>query len=299
MHAGTTGRLPLQSAGMLPDGFADRLQNGDAISPFGRPYVIVARKIEANYPATAVVTESGATLEEKLTAVGLENSQPSVLELSRSVAQAAATRHDVFAGTIESGVLTARGTGDSFEKDLSAYFTGPFPQAVPVALVNFRDLEPYVDDPNDPNNPNVVRRKVYTSCPYTLNPGHGFCSSHADPPFDTYYAGTRHEPYGPIRACDSPQLKPIGPGGFISGGATRQTVLYRGTDCEEGEDTCEGYVETGVVTINNQTVASATCERMSWENGTPVYYTNPNPPAMSVCCQWHWEPGIPWTPGME
>lgn len=137
----------LVTEGLLPTNFAARAGAGtQAISPFGQPYIVVARRIVAGEAPTAVIAESGSPIAEKLGKVGVENTDPPILALKQGIAAQGNSNYKTIGATIPKGSRTATGVGNSFTKDLTAYFTAGFTQASAVALVNFKDLEPGGND---------------------------------------------------------------------------------------------------------------------------------------------------------
>ena len=133
----------LVTAGLLPTEFAARAGTGSAaITPFGQPYIVVARRIVADEVPTAVIAESGTPIAEKLGKVGVENLDAPILALKQGMAAQGNAQYKTIGATIPKGSRTATGVGRSFTKDLTDYFTAGFTQASAVALVNFKDLEP-------------------------------------------------------------------------------------------------------------------------------------------------------------
>lgn len=133
----------LVSGGFLPTDFAARMGPGTAAtSPFGQPYMVVARRIVAGEPPTAVVSEGSLPTPVKLAKIGVEDTDAAILALKQSVSAQGGRDCKTIAATIAKAGRTAIGVGNSFTKDLTAYFAAGFAQASAVALVNFKDLEP-------------------------------------------------------------------------------------------------------------------------------------------------------------
>lgn len=311
-------------------GFGDRAGTGAALTPFGQPYVIVARKIKDGDPATAVITESGSALPEKLPGIGVENEANAVTGLKRDIAAQTNQNYQTVTGLIPAGTRTAQGTGGAFTKDLTAYFTAGFTQAAPVAFVNFKDLDP--NGGPTPVEADQIRRKVYSGCTYATrqctrysNGSYGLCESVPNqqqwqrgvcpysidaygnvPPLDRPIkaAGDHFEWAGPVSTCGGAIMTPIPAGGMLTNGWITQWGFDRngggGSNgyCAQSVPgyECRDSRVIGNINMNNITWAADTCETRTWPvagMAAPQVQYGSQYSQLGVCCSYRWEPDYP------
>ncbi len=305
--AATPSRRQPRADGFLPADFGRRAGAGQpAMTPLGQPYLIVARTIKAGDKPTAIITESGNAMGEKLPPLGMENQDAPIYGLKEEIAQRVSQDYQVIAGTIVTGQRTAQGVARAFTKDLSAYLAANVPQSVAVAFVNFPDLDPAGSvPPEDPQN--VMRRKVYTGCDYRTwacaspggscqNPDNWYCRDWTSKPVNS--SGIHKEKSGIARACANPaQIVTLGFGGSLTTGRDDISMTVAPADCPPGapgfpQPPCFGNKITGKIAMNSVQVESAVCGGKYYSGGLEYQYPQSDV-AMQVCCDWQWEPDYP------
>lgn len=299
-------------------GFCDRAGAGSSITPFGQPYVIVARKIKDGDPATAVITESGSALPEKLPGIGVENEANAVTGLKRDIAAQTNQNHQTITGLIPAGTRTAQGTGGAFTKDLTAYFTGAFTQAAPVAFVNFKDLDPDGNIGTDPT-PDTPGEKVYEGCTiYTKAMGTAYqapiwrvYAGNANMGSPTGECGSISEyngvdlndtcPLGPgrhfegtaiVSNCSPGAITPVGAMGAFTNNMAQEPRQAAPGRCPDSTIPCFDTYYTGTITMNQVTIVNDFCYSDVWVNHvltrTPTGGTGMNQSYAGACCAYRW-----------
>lgn len=299
----TTVALPvatLVTAGVLPTDFAARGGSGTAaISPFGQPYGVVVRRTEAGAPPTAVVFESNVPLSAKLAKVGVEDSDAGLLALKQDVAGQSAQSYKTIAAAITKGTRQAVGVGNSWTKDLTAYFTGNFQASSAAALVNFPDLEPGGGD-GDGGNP-IASEPTYSQCRVVqgvLGSGHytdfsTVCfgsNPGAGPPWTNEVVADN-----PVDVCaptGSAGIAVLPFGGTLTTGWNDDNMHYLTTqgscptDWDAAANRCKRPVgfEYGVITMNSVSVDKRQCRYTGYVSGV---FTQVNTEAakFNVCCR--------------
>ncbi|MFA7320613.1 MAG: hypothetical protein WC000_04015 [Dokdonella sp.] len=289
------------TAGFLPTDFAARQGTGTAaVSPFGQPYMVVARRIVAGEPPTAVVSEANAPIPVKLARIGVEDSDPAILALKQTIAAQTGRDYKAISATIEKSSRTARGVGNSFTKDLTAYFTAGFTQASAVALVNFKDLDP--DDGGEGGNP-VADAPKYSNCQVVqgqlisgLTQFMNVCSATSGPGGTD--GGRRIVGDRDMSVCgNNGQITVLPFGGTLTSGLDESNLGYAQFDlgyCPGDYDSvlnrCRQPVGRtyGIVTMNSVQVASKQCSRFYYQvvGGVGVYREDKSQVAdYNVCCK--------------
>jgi len=287
----------LVTEGLLPTNFAARAGAGtQAISPFGQPYVVVARRIVADEVPTAVVAESGAPIAEKLGKVGVENTDAPVLTLKQAFAAQGNANYKLIGATIPKGSRTATGVGRSFTKDLTDYFTAGFTQASAVALVNFKDLEPGGGDDGGGTPP----APTYSSCRVvqgTYMPANGGTSFETQCREANGYSivGDRN-----ADVCGNHGDIVVLPfGGTLTTGEAYTYTLTPENKCNPANKqyypdgtyaSCNptNYRKNGIITMNSVAVDAKLCETGRWEGPDPdqiFVVTNSTVAQYNVCCR--------------
>ncbi len=305
--AATPSRRQPRADRFLPADFGRRAGAGQpAMTPLGQPYLIVARTIKAGDKPTAIITESGNAMGEKLPPLGMENQDAPIYGLKEEIAQRVSQDYQVIAGTIVTGQRTAQGVARAFTKDLSAYLAANVPQSVAVAFVNFPDLDPAGSvPPEDPQN--VMRRKVYTYCEYkswsclphtncsAQNPeGLNYCRN--PPGHDINSFGIHKEKSSVVLACNPPSIEVLGFGGSLTTGIDSMRNIHSpGSDCRPAGSICYDTTYSGKITMNAVQIQAWRCREDVWDQGMVITNELGNA-AVQVCCYFKWDPDYPATP---
>ena len=285
----------LTTAGLLPANFAARNGAGTpAISPFGQPYVVVARRIVAGEPPTAVVAESSYPLPEKLNKVGVESTTPDILAFKQAVAAQSGKDYKVIAASIPQTSRIATGVGNSFTKDLTAYFTAGFAQASAVSLINFKDLEPGDDDVPGGGFPPP---KTYTGCSVMqgdLSNGITIwinkCSAQSGP--GGMDMGNRIVGDRDMDPCGNGGRITVLPfGGTLTSGLNTSNLTYPDASyCPGDVDSTTGRCRKlvgytyGIITMNSVQIASLQCKHAKYDSAGIYRETNTQVASYNVCC---------------
>lgn len=262
--------------------------------------MVVARRIVAGEPPTAVVSEANAPIPVKLARIGVEDSDPAILALKQTIAAQTGRDYKAISATIEKSSRTARGVGNSFTKDLTAYFTAGFAQASAVALVNFKDLDP--DDGGEGGNP-VADAPKYSNCQVVqgqlisgLTQFMNVCSATSGPGGTD--GGRRIVGDRDMSVCgNNGQITVLPFGGTLTSGLDESNLGYAQFDssyCPGDYDSvlrrCRQPVGRtyGIVTMNSVQVASKQCSRFYYQvvGGVGVYREDKSQVAdYNVCCK--------------
>ena len=250
---------------------------------------------------TAVIAESGSPMAEKLGKVGVENTDPPILALKQAIAAQGNSNYKTIGATIPKGSRTATGVGNSFTKDLTAYFTAGFTQASAVALVNFKDLEPGGDGSGNPNP--IPSEPTYSNCNVVqgvLQGGSGVTrfdtvcygsNTGAGPPWTNQIVADRS-----IDVCDLSGTTAIAVlpfGGTLTRGWNDSDLRYLYNDstlCPSDYDStnlrCNRKVGStfGILTMNSVTVDQRQCSYARYSSGAYQNTTFPQA-AYNVCCR--------------
>lgn len=291
----------LITGGFLPTDFAARAGTGTAaISPFGQPYMVVARRIVAGEPPTVVVSEASTPLPVKLADVGVEDSDAAILAFKQKVAAQTGRDYKAISATIAKSSRTATGVGNAFTKDLTAYFAAGFTQASAVALVNFKDLDP--DDGGEGGNP-IADAPKYSNCQVVqgqlisgLTQFMNVCSATSGPGGTD--GGRRIVGDRDMSVCgNNGQITVLPFGGTLTSGLDESNLGYAQFDlgyCPGDYDSvlnrCRQPVGRtyGIVTMNSVQVASKQCSRFYYQvvGGVGVYREDKSQVAdYNVCCK--------------
>ncbi len=290
----------LITGGFLPTDFGARAGTGTAaITPFAQPYRVVARRIVADEPPTAVISEGSTPAQDKLARVGVENTDPQIFALKQKIAAQTGKDYKAISATIPKASRTATGAGNAFTKDLTAYFTGGFEQASTVALVNFPDLEP--DDGSGPPG-GMPDAPTYTGCGIMqgqliggLTNFYNICSANSGPGGTD--SGRRIVGSDHISPCSGHgQITVLPFGGTITAGLNDFGVRHstNALSCpgnwNSAEDRCWDAtgISRGVITMNSVKVAENDCETKYYQVTGPsssiFRVTSHNVASYNVCC---------------
>lgn len=312
----TVSIATLIGAGLLPANFGNRtgVTPATSITPFGQPYLVIARRLAADDDrATAIILESGTVSRDKLAQVGIEDEadddDAAIFALKQEIAARANRSYSLISGAVPTGSSNVQGTNGAFTKDIGSYLTGgAVAEAKTVAFVNFADLDPGIDDsPVDPLAA-LPWRKQWKSCFYQTGAtfAETLCSAGYPGPGNWPPAGgpDPNDPdkiYGyssqEISNCAGPVILPLEMGGTMTNGwdAQTHTNFSGGNNCPNytGSNTspiCTWTRKFGTVTMNNATIASGRCEDRWSAPGYPDHvetYPGENK-RVRACCTYQW-----------
>jgi hypothetical protein len=154
----------LESAGLLPEGFAVRPEFGDArsVSPLGQPYRIVMAARTVPAPSFEVVVGvDGAAHPLALDSAGLADTQEAIARFQSLVARKIRDIDGSVAGEIAAGTTALDVPRTGFGQDLEPHFESDPPDtATAVALAGFRAMALPSVQPLAPQQPAGVNAQV-------------------------------------------------------------------------------------------------------------------------------------------
>lgn len=321
----TVSIATLIGAGLLPANFGNRtgVTPAASITPFGQPYLVIARRLDADDDrATAIILESGTVSRDKLAQVGIEDEadddDAAIFALKQEIAARANRSYSLISGAVPTGSSNVQGTNGAFTKDIASYLSsgtgGGVAEAKTVAFVNFADLDPTMGDdtPVDPLA-NVPWRKEWWRCEYVKNtiPGSGNrtlswlelggqCSSPL-----TYRPSTGPDPEhplavydyrtDPVGTCDGTTIVTTEFGGTLTNGWSESTIdEYTSPSCPGAtqlppDKNCTFTRTMGRVTMNTVVIADSRCKDSFREEDPPAANVlTYDATTVGVCCQYRW-----------
>ncbi len=242
---------------------------------------------------TAVIAESGSPMAEKLGKVGVENTDPPILALKQAIAAQGNSNYKTIGATIPKGSMIATGVGNSFTKDLTAYFTAGFAQASAVALVNFKDLEPGGNDGGG-----IPPAPTYGDCRVVQGQVNGAGT--------TFFTNVCREDQGfeivgdrNANVCGNHGDIVVLPfGGTLTTGEAYTYGWAIESQCDgsghwnpnggpNGNGQCDPlpYRKNGILTMNSVALDSKLCEQGTYGAGDAFIVTTTNVAEYNVCCR--------------
>lgn len=150
----------LQSHSGLPTHFGSYAGVSNGVTPWLQKYKVVAVK-DAQHGTRAIIYTDGPPSTALLTRSGI-GGDPAFKAAQESIAQAL-LHAGYTAGMIGAGSTIARGTGQGFQQDVSAFLTAPLAHATAVVFVGFRNLAPPATVP-DPDGPGDIWNVMHQKC---------------------------------------------------------------------------------------------------------------------------------------
>lgn len=236
----------------------------------------------AGEPPTAVVSEGSLPTPVKLAKIGVEDTDAAILALKQSVSAQGGRDCKTIAATIAKAGRTAIGVGNSFTKDLTAYFAAGFAQASAVALVNFKDLEPGGSDggsgtPTGPVTTYSSCRVIQGQLIFGVTQFENLCSAHSGP--GGTESGRRIVGSDNISPCfNNGSITVLPFGGSLTSGLDNTAQIWETdmgkclTDWDNVANRCRRPIgpSYGVLTMNSVLVDHKICSNPRHVGGTYV-----------------------------